>query len=93
MSACCNLQSCSPLQTVLNRLGNTYQAYCNTYKTHDMATHHGDSGQPLDRHANMIRKYIDVDIPQDFHHEDTDDFEKVQHENPTLPRSYYQGIG
>ena len=48
-----------------------------------MVTHHGGSGQPLDRDANMTRKDIDVDIPQDFHHEDTDDFENVEHENPT----------
>ena len=48
-----------------------------------MATYHGGSGQPLDRDANMTRKDIDVDIPQDFHHEDTDDFENIKHENPT----------
>ena len=83
MSACCNLRSHSPLKTVLNRLGDTYPAYCNTYKTHTIATHHGGSGQPLHRDANMSRKDTDVDIPQDFHHEDTDDFEKVEHENPT----------
>ena len=50
---------------------------------HAMATHHGGSGQPLDRDANMTRKDIDVDIPHDFHHEDTDDFENVEPENST----------
>ena len=83
MSACFTLRSCSPLKTVLNRLGDTYQAYCNTYKMHAMATHHGGSGQPLDRDANMSRKDTDIKIPQDFHHDDTDDFENVEQENPT----------
>ena len=49
MSACCNLRPCSPLKTVFNKLGDTYQAFCNTYKTHAMATHHRGAGQPLDR--------------------------------------------
>ena len=31
----------------------------------------------------MTRKDIDVDIPQDFHHEDTDNFENIEDENPT----------
>ena len=50
---------------------------------HTMVTHYGGSGQPLDMDANMTRKDIDVDIPQDFHHEDIDNFENVEHENPT----------
>ena len=37
----------------------------------------------MDRDPNMTRKDTDVDIPQGFHHEDTDDFENVEHENPT----------
>ena len=78
MWACCNLRPCSPLTTVLNRLGDTYQDYCNTYKTHAMATNHGGSGQPLRRDANMTRKDTDVDIPQDFNHQDTDDFWKCR---------------
>ena len=48
-----------------------------------MATHHEGLGQPLNRDANMTRKDTDVDIPQDFHHEDTNYFENVEHENPT----------
>ena len=48
-----------------------------------MPTHHGGSGQPLDRDATITRMGIDVDIPQDFHHDDTDNFENVAHENPT----------
>ena len=49
MSACCNVRLHSPLKTVFNKLGDTYQAYCNIYKTHAMAIHHGDAGQPLYR--------------------------------------------
>ena len=56
MSACHNPRLCSPLKTVLNSLGDTYQAYCNTYKTHTMATHHGGSRQPLDRDATPTGK-------------------------------------
>ena len=48
-----------------------------------MATNHGGSGQSLGRGAKMTRKDIVVEIPQDFHHEDTDDFENVKQENPT----------
>ena len=81
MSARHNLRSHSPLKTVLNRLGDTYQAYCDTYKTHTMATCHGGSGQPLDRDATTTGKDIDVDILHSFHHEDTDDFENVEQEN------------
>ena len=70
MSACHNLRSQSHLKTVLNRLGDTYQAYCNTYKSHIMATHHGGSGQPLDRDATPNEKDTDVDILHHYHHED-----------------------
>ena len=50
MSECHSLRSCSPLKTVLGKIGDTYQACCNTYKTHAMATHHGGSGNPSDKH-------------------------------------------
>ena len=49
---------------MLNRLGDTYQAYCNTYKTHAMATNHGGSGQHLDRDATPNGKDTNVDILQ-----------------------------
>ena len=42
-----------------------------------------DQDNPLDRDVNMTRKDIDVDIPQDVHYEDTEDFENIEHENPT----------
>ena len=73
MSAHCNLRSHSLLKTVLERSGDTYQTYCHTYKTHAMDTHHGGSGQPLDR---------DTELQQDFHLEDTEQFENLEHNNP-----------
>ena len=87
MSACHTLRSCSLLKTVQGRLGDTYQAYCNTYKIHAMTTHHGCSGKSLDRVTNTPREEqpvvdTDVDLQQDFHPEDTDQFENVEHNNP-----------
>ena len=78
MSACCNLSLHFLLKTVLNKLGDTYQACCNTYKTHAVATCHGGTGQPLDRDDTPHGKDIEVNI---LHHEDTDDFESVEQEN------------
>ena len=83
MSAHHNLRSCSPPKAVHNWLQDTYQAYCNTYKTHAMATHHGGTGQPLDRDATANRKDTYGNILHDYHLEDMDDFENVEHENHT----------
>ena len=58
MSACHNLWLHSPLKTVFNKLGDTCQAYYNTYKTHTMATHHGGTGQPLDRDDTHMEKIL-----------------------------------
>ena len=87
MSACHTFRSCSPLKTVLGRLEDTYQAYCNTYKTHAMATCHQGSGQPLDRVTTMPREKqpvvdTNVELQQDFHPEDTDQFENLEYNNP-----------
>ena len=79
MSACCNIRSCSPFKTVFNKLGDTYQAYCNTYKMHAMASHHGGTGKPLDRDANPNGK----DTDDNYYHEDTGDFEPIGQENDT----------
>ena len=65
MSACHSLRLHSPLKTVFGKLGDTYQAYCNTDKTHAMATHHEGSGQPLDRDIDVtgeVHKTTDTDI-------------------------------
>ena len=48
-----------------------------------MATCHGDTGQPLDRNANPAGSDVTVDTPQDFHPEDTDDFESIEYVYPT----------
>ena len=82
MSACCKLRSHSPFKTVFNKLGDIYQAYCNTYKTHAVATCHGGTGHPLDKEATPNGKDADVDILHN-HHEDTDDFETIEQENHT----------
>ena len=52
-----------------------------------MATHHGGSEQPLDRITNMPREEqpvvdTDVELQQDFHPEDTDQFKYLEHNNP-----------
>ena len=56
MPAHCSLRSCSPLKTVFGKTGDTYQAYCNTYKTQAMAICHGGSGNPLDRDIDVTRE-------------------------------------
>ena len=74
MSACHNLRSCSPLKTVLNRLGDTYQAYCNSYKTHAIVIHHRCTGQPLDTDDNPARNDTAID--------NANDFENIEHVHP-----------
>ena len=46
-----------------------------------MATHHGGTGQPLDRDPNPQEQ--DIDTPNDYQHEDIDNFENVEIENHT----------
>ena len=72
MSAHHSLRSRSPLKTVFGKLGDTYQAYCNTYKTHAMATHHGGLGQPLDTDIDITieahkNTHTDIENTQDFY--------------------------
>ena len=69
MSACHSLRSHSSLKTVFGKIGDTFQAYCHTYKTHIMATCHGGSGQHTDRDVN-IHKTTNTEIEhvQEFHH-------------------------
>ena len=61
MSAHCSLRSCPPLKREFGKIGDAHQAYYHTYKTHAMATHHGGSGQHLDRDINA-HKTIDAQI-------------------------------
>ena len=53
MSAQCSTRTCSPFKTILRKIGDKYQAYCTTYKTHAMATCHRHAGCPLDRGINL----------------------------------------
>ena len=46
-----------------------------------IATHHRGTGQPLERDPNLQEQ--DIDTPNDYQHEDIDDFEKVENENHT----------
>ena len=39
----------SLLKTVLGKIGDQYQTYCTSYKTHAMSAHHRGTGYPLDR--------------------------------------------
>ena len=64
MSAHCNTRSHSPLKTVLGKIGDQYQAYCTTYKTHAMATHHGGGGHPPNRGLDILTEdpeHADID--------------------------------
>ena len=45
MSSHCSLRLHSPLKKVLNKLGDSYQMYVNTYKPHAMAACYGGTGQ------------------------------------------------
>ena len=47
-----------------------------------MATHHRGTGQPLERDPTPHEQ--DTDIPSDYHHEDMDNFENVEHRNHTI---------
>ena len=88
MSAHHSIRSHSPLKSVLGKIGDTCQAYCNTYKPHTMATHHGGSGCPLDRDTDVTRetqKTADTDIEDthDFNTVETVHFEDLGYNNPT----------
>ena len=87
MLAHCSLRLCSPLKTVFGKIGDTYQAYCNTYKTHTMATHHRGSGSPLDRDTDSPRETptttdTNVEDTQVSLPVETDHCEDSEHNNP-----------
>ena len=88
MSVHCSLRLHSPLQMVFGKIGDTYHAYSNTYKTHAMTTHHGGSGSPLDRDIDMTRETqattdTNIEDTQDFNTAETDHFEDLEYNNPT----------
>ena len=89
MPACCSLRSCSPLKSVLNKIGDSYQTYCNTYKSHAMATCHRGAGHPSDRDPNLPEQ--DTDIPSN-HLEDIDYFKNVEHETLTALKALTRNL-
>ena len=64
----------SPLKKVFHKLEESYQTYLNTYETPTMATHHGGTGQPLERDPNPQEQ--DIDTPNDYQHKDIDVFRR-----------------
>ena len=63
--------------------------YCNTYKTHAMATCNRGAEQPSDRDPNLPEQ--DTYIPSD-HLEDIDNFENVEHENHTTLKALTRNL-
>ena len=49
-----------------------------------MATYHRGTGQPVEKDLNLQDQ--DIDIPNDYQHEDIDYFENVEKENHTRLR-------
>ena len=81
MSGHHSLRSHSQLKKVFHKLEDSYQTYLNTYKAHTMATHQGGTGQPLERNPSPQEQ--DIDTPNDYQHEDIDNFENMEDENHT----------
>ena len=56
-------------KTILRKIGDLYQAYCTTNKTHAMVTHHGGAGCPLDRGLDILTEDPEhTDINNDSTH-------------------------
>ena len=90
MVACHNTRSCCPLKTVLHKLGDSYQAYINTYKTYAMATCHGVAGEPLDKDSTQHEH--GTDALSNYNHEDMDNFENVEQENHTTLKALTRNL-
>ena len=63
----------SPLKTLLGKLGDKYQSYCTTFKTHVMTTYHRGAGHTgkdtdLDSHIEDTRG---IDIGPNKNNEST----------------------
>ena len=83
IATCHSLRSHSPFKSVFGKIGDTHQAYCHTYKTHTMATHHGGSGHHLDRDINTYKTTDpEIEHAQEFPHINTNDFEDSEPNNP-----------
>ena len=55
-----------------------------------MATCHRGTGQPLERDITPHRQ--DIDIPNNYHHEDMDTFENEEQENHTNLKALTQDL-
>ena len=83
MSVCCSLRSHSLLKMVFGKIGDTYQAYCYTNKSHAMATHHGGPGQPTDRKiAAHETTDTALEEAQEFNLVNANEFEESEPNNP-----------
>ena len=93
MSACHSTRICSPLKTVLGKIGDKYQAYCTTYKIHAMATHHGGAGCPLDRSINNHAEDLEpTDIDNDNTHSSNATVALGEPEAEGHPKTMYTAI-
>ena len=93
MSAHHNLRLHSPSKVVFNKPGDIYQAYCKTYKTQTMATHHGEAGPSLDRDDTPHGKDTEAHIPHDYDHEDTGDIATIGQEHHNKLANLTQELG
>ena len=53
-------QAHSPFKTMLRKIGDRYQSYCTTYKTHAMTTHYrgvGHTGKDTDLNSHVERHW------------------------------------
>ena len=93
MSAHHSLRPHSPLNTVFGKIGDTYQAYCHTYKIHTMPIPHGGSGQPMDIDINALKTTnTEFDHAQEFCHINANDFEDSETNNPTRLTAITRGM-
>ena len=54
---------------MLSKIGDKYQAYCTTYKTHTRSTHQGGAGCPVDRDITLcIEEAMSIDNNDDSTH-------------------------
>ena len=90
MSAYHSLKSHSPLKSVCNKIGGPYQTYINSHNTHAMATCHRGTGEPLEE--ALAPHEHDCNIPSEYHSEDMDNFDNVEHEHHTTLKTLTRGF-
>ena len=75
MSACQKLQTRSPIKSILNKIGDSYQTYVNHYKTHVVATCCRGIGKPLENNSDPQDTNANI---QDEYEADTNDLENIE---------------